>query len=401
MTAKVFRSRWIFPISQPPIEDGWVLAEGHRILELGDGKPPAGDFAVDDLGESTILPGLVNAHTHLEFSSLTRPLGRPGIALPEWVGLVLAERRQSRRDPGKTIAAGLQQCEAAGVRLVGEIATTPWAGFRHPHTTEIVAFAEVLGLADQRADEKVAAAAAHLAKAAVSTHVSGGVSPHAPYSTSLATVERAVRLASQQGAVVAMHLAESEDERELIQHGGGPFAEVLQQMGLLPPGMFPLGPDATLQFLKLLAQAPGALIVHGNDLREPEIDWLAQQPQLSVVYCPRTHAFFGYPPHPVKRLLQRDIRVALGTDSRASNPDLSLWNEVLWLFEHRSDLDRQDVLAMATLQGADALQRPDLGRIAPEANSGLVQLDGRADDLEGLVARWLAGGEPRFLTADA
>lgn len=400
MTAKVFRSRWIFPISQPPIQNGWVLADGHRILDVGAGKPPEGDFPVDDLGDSAILPGLVNAHTHLEFSSLARPLGHPGITLPQWIGLVLAERRQTRRDPGKTIAAGLRESEAAGVRLVGEIATTPWAGFRHQHRSEVIAFAEVLGLSDQRADETVAAAAAHLAKAAVSLHVSGGVSPHAPYSTSLAAVERSVRLANQQGVVVAMHLAESEAERALIERGDGPFAEVLQQMGLLPPGMFPLGPDGTLQFLKLLARAPAGLVVHGNDLRDPEIDWLAQQPHLSVVYCPRTHAFFGYPPHPVRQLLQRGIRVALGTDSRASNPDLSLWNEVLWLFQHRSDLDRQDVLAMATLQGANALQRPDLGRIAPGADSGLIQLDGRADDLEGLVDRWLGGVGPRFLTAD-
>jgi len=394
---KVFRGSWLFPISRPPIQRGWVLTRGHAILELGERNPPVG-YPVEDLGDVAILPGLVNAHTHLEFSGLPEPLGRPGIRLHEWIGLVLAARNKRRRDPGKVIAAGLAESHAAGVRLVGEIATTPWAGLRSRVSTETVAFAEVLGLSPERATEKLAAAAAHLAKASVAPHVNGAISPHAPYSTSLDTVRRSVQLARKHKVAVAMHLAESAEERELLERGTGPFADTLREMGLFRDEQFPVGDDATLQFLELLSQAPAALVVHGNDLRRRELEFVEQQRTLTVVYCPRTHAFFGHPPHPFNDLLRRGASVALGTDSRASNPDLSVWNEVRWLLEHRPDVKWQDVLAMATIHGANALQRSDLGRIEPGTISGLVAVPGAASTADGLVEEWIAGGSPRFLT---
>ncbi len=399
MIEKVFRARWLLPISRPPIKRGWVLTRGHAILELGERKPPSG-YPLEDLGDVAILPGLVNAHTHLEFSGLTQPLGFPGIALHEWVGLVIDLRKKRRRDPGQLIAAGLAESRAAGVRLIGEIATTPWAGFRSRVTTETVAFAEVLGLSQERAAEKLAAAAAHLAKSSVAPHITGAISPHAPYSTSLDAVRRSVQLARRQGVAVAMHLAESAEERELLEQGTGPFAETLQEMGLFRDEHFPIGDDATLQLLEILSQAPAALVVHGNDLRPPEIDFVDQHRTLTVVYCPRTHAFFGQPSHPFDDLLRRGAAVALGTDSRASNPDLSVWNEVRWLLEHRTDVDWQAVLAMATIHGADALRRGDLGRIEPGAISGLIAVPGAASTAEGLVDQWIVGGSPRFLTEE-
>lgn len=399
MTDKVFRGRWLFPISRPPIERGWVLTRGHTILDLGERTPPAG-YPVEELGDVAILPGLVNAHTHLEFSSLLQPLGFPGIALHQWIGLVIGLRNKRRRDPGRVIADGLAESRAAGVRLVGEIATTPWAGFRSRVTLETVAFAEVLGLAQERATEKLAAAAAHLAKASVAPHVAGAISPHAPYSTSLATVRSSVQLAKKHRVAVAMHLAESAAERELLEQGTGPFADALREMGLFRDEHFPIGDGATLQFLEVLSQAPSALVVHGNDLRRQELEFIAQQRTLTVVYCPRTHAFFGYPPHPFNDLLRRGAPVALGTDSRASNPDLSVWNEVCWLLEHRPDVKWQEVLAMATIHGANALRRSDLGRIEPGAASGLIAVPGGVASAEQLVDRWIAGGSPRFLTEE-
>lgn len=400
MTEKVFRGSWLFPISRPPIKNGWVLTHGHTVLELGAGRPPSG-YAIEELDDVAILPGLVNAHTHLEFSALMQPLGFPGITLHQWIGLVIGVRSKRRRDPGRVIADGLAESRAAGVRLVAEIATTPWAGFRSHVTTDTVAFAEVLGLAAERATEKLAAATAHLAKASVAPHISGAISPHAPYSTSLATVRSSVQLARKHGVPVAMHLAESPAERELIEQGTGPFAETLREMGLFDEQLFPVGENATLQFLELLAQAPAALVVHGNDLRQQELDFIEQHRTLTVVYCPRTHAFFGYPPHPLNELLRRGAPVALGTDSRASNPDLSVWNEVRWLLEHRPDVPWQDVLAMATIHGANALQRSDLGRIEPGAACGLIAVAGGTDTADQLVERWITGGQPRFLTEPA
>src|SRR5690606_30197764 len=149
-----------------------------------------------------------------------------------------------------------------------------------------------------------------------------------------------------------------------------------------------------------LSQAPAALVVHGNDLKPAELDFIDQHRTLTVVYCPRTHAFFNQPRHPFDVLLRRGAAVALGTDSRASNPDLSVWNEVRWLLEHRSDVDWQAGLAMATIHGADALQRGDLGRIEPGAASGLIAVPGAASTADALGDQWIAGGPPRFLTEE-
>lgn len=400
MTEKIFRARWILPISRPPIQGGWVLTRGHAILDVGEDEPPPRDYPVVDCGDAAILPGLVNAHTHLEFSALAQPVGFSGIKLYDWIGLVIALRSKRRRDPGKIIADGLEESRVAGVRLVGEIATTPWPGFRNRHPTEAVAFAEILGLSSERADEKLAAAAAHLSKAAVTPHVAGAVSPHAAYSASLDTVRRSVQLASRQRTAVAMHIAESEEERELIERGSGPFADTLKRLGFYQSAAFARGEDATLDLLKVLSQAPAALVVHGNYLREPELDFIERRPTMTVVYCPRTHAFFGHSPHPVDRLLRHGAPVALGTDSRASNPDLSLWNEVRWLLEHRPDIAWHDVLAMATLHGANAMMRPDLGRIAAGTNSGLIAVAGQAAEADALVDGWIAGHSPRLLTTD-
>jgi aminodeoxyfutalosine deaminase len=396
---QIFRARWIFPICQPPIERGWVMVRGHEVVAIGSSDSPPTGVAVEDLGDAAILPGLVNAHTHLEFSDLTEPVGFTGIKLHQWIELVLRRRKSRRRDPGSVIAQGLVEAAAGGARLVAEIATTPWAGFRKSSSTEAVVFAEVLGLSPRRADERIAAAEAHLAKAEVIGGVAGAISPHAPYSTSAETVRRCVDLAKRRNLIVAMHIAESSEERELIERGTGPFAAQLKEMGVYQASFFGRGETATSQFLEELARAPAALVIHGNDLQDREIEVIKRNPQMSVVYCPRTHAFFGYPAHPFDRMMAAGIRVALGTDSRASNPDLSIWNEVRWLLEHRPDVHWQNVLAMATMDGADALRRPDLGRIQAGCTSGLIAVSGHASRPDDLVAEWVSGGAPRILTS--
>ncbi len=112
-----------------------------------------------------------------------------------------------------------------------------------------------------------------------------------------------------------MHVAESDEERQLIEQGDGPFLDQLASIVPTAREHFPWGPTATYHLIKLLAAAPHSLLVHGNYLRDNEIELIAKHPSMSVVYCPRTHHFFGHPPHPVDKLLRAGIRVALGTDS--------------------------------------------------------------------------------------
>lgn len=395
----VHRARWIFPISRPPIRDGWVLTIGHQVLDVSQGNAVPSGAEIRDHGNLAILPGLINAHTHLEFSDLTCPIGHPGIPFDEWIAEVIRNRVERSPAESQTIRQGAREAQAGGARLICEIATPPWLVGGAPLATEVMAFAEVLGLADARADERLAAAETHLLTIAKLASVAGGISPHAPYSTSLETIRRSVDLACRNRVGVAMHLAESAAERELLELGTGPFAQRLRELGVYRTACFGRGPQALLDILRLLAAAPFALVVHGHDLHEDEIEFLVQQPRMSLVYCPRTQAFFGHQPNGLNRMLRQNGRIALGTDSRASNPDLSIWNELRWLWTHRPDIDWQRVLRMGTIAGADAVLRPDLGRIEPGAVSGLIGVPGKSERLDQLISEWLEVETPRWLTA--
>ncbi len=379
--------------------------DGDRVVEVGRGRPPG---AAEDHTDAMLMPGLVNAHTHLEFSDQNEPIGSPGTPLHDWIGQVVARRGRSdpatRRD---AIDAGIAESESAGVRLLAEIATPPSvAGSGDQGTSagpndltgagpsdltgagpseiespflQVIPFAEVIGLSEIRWEERFAAAEAFLRGDDL-----GGWSPHAAYSTDRVAITRCVDAAVRRGRPLAMHVAESPHERTLLETGGGPFAETLRAMGVWREGSFPWGDDATRGLIEELARAPRVLLVHGNDLRDDEIATVARHRHLTVVYCPRTHARFGYPPHPVDRLLAAGIRVALGTDSRASNPDLNLWREVQRLLRHRADLAPHEVVRMATIHAADALGVPTCGRLEPGASPGLCLLKTEADDLESL-----------------
>jgi len=351
----IISARWLLPISAPPIENGWVRLRDQTVVEIGRGQPPGrpADPNRTDLGDAVLLPGLVNAHTHLEFSGLAEPIGAPGVSLPDWIVQVVAKRagdadHESRR---KSIRRGIQELRDSGTRLAADIVTPPCAieSFPEPAGSpiEIIALPEVIGLSPERCAERQAAAIN-----LVDEHRSVGISPHAPYSTRPEAIDWCVATARNRNRPLAMHVAESSDERRLLTHGDGPFADALHTMGVWQNSVFPWSDRPVEDLIKRLASAPRGLIIHGNDLTDREIDLIGRHPNLTVVYCPRTHHFFGYENHPVARLLAAGIRVALGTDSRAS------------------DLSPKAVLEMATVAGARALGREKLGQIQPGCQPG-------------------------------
>lgn len=344
-----YRSRWIFPVSAPPIENGIVETQAGRIVDVRAAH--RGEPAID-LGEVALLPALVNAHTHLEFSSLERPLGRPGIGFADWIAEVVAWKRRSPVEGSSlakrlSIAAGSSESWRFGVGAVGEIATEPWEPdvYDHPMLS-CVLFHELLGLAPERAAaawerfSEIAESDASLRPSIDEVPADGssasvttaplhelGVSPHAPYTVGLEQTKRGVEWAASRRRPLAMHVAESIDERELMTEGTGPLRELLERVGAWVPQAFGRR-DGWRALLTLLSGAPRVALVHANFLSPDEFDLVAtHRDRFTIVHCPRTHAFFGHARHPVDQALQRGIPLALGTDSRASNPDLSIWRE--------------------------------------------------------------------------
>lgn len=357
---KRYRARWIFPGETLPLKDATIGIDGDRIVELG-----TGDSDAEDLGEVAILPGLMNAHTHLEFSSITKPL-EPLENFPEWIRSVIQYRRIHNEEPGTCLQSGLSESQSAGTTSLAEIATVDW---RETLTSEqvshlpssVVMFREYLGLAEEAVERGLNDAKAFLNNPNL-TQVTPALSPHAPYSVHPELFAGLCQLAEQNRTPLAMHLAESPAELQLLQTGKGPLAELFTEMQVFRPELF-ARPRSILNFLERLDCGVPALVVHGNLLTDQEIEFLSTRPQMSVVYCPRTHSAMQSSQHPWQRLLAAGVNVAIGTDSRASNPDLSIWRELVFLRKKFPKVAPGDLLKLATVNAAQALGLKDRGSI--------------------------------------
>ena len=212
---------------------------------------------------------------------------------------------------------------------------------RWPPRLDVVAFYELIGLLAERVPERLADAEQFIVQAQHAAGWRGGISPHAPYSVHPELVVGLIRRATAHRLPLAMHLAESREELELLAAGSGPFRSLLEELGAWDPSAFPHG-TRPLEYLQLLAEAPRSLVIHGNYLEVDELEFLAMNPQrMSIVYCPRTHAYFEHARHPLPRLMALGASVALGTDSRASNPDLSLLAEMRFVAQRYPEIARR------------------------------------------------------------
>jgi cytosine/adenosine deaminase-related metal-dependent hydrolase len=353
-------ARWVFPVSGPPLERGCVTVAGDRIVAVG---PPA-DRAPDvDLGNVAVLPGLVNAHTHLDLSGM-RGLAPPTPDFTGWLRQVIAHRRgRSPEQVRADVGAGLEESLRFGTTLIGDISGDggSWDVLAAAPVRAVV-LREMLGLPEERAARAWAELSDWLAAHPPTATCRPGASPHAPYSVRWSLIVGAALA----GVPAAIHLAESAAEQQLLVVHRGPFIPFLRDLGVWDPGGLAQDLGTVVRVFNGLAPA---LFVHGNYL-PPDTP---VPRNASVVYCPRTHAAFGHPPHPFRDFLARGVRVALGTDSLASNPDLDLLAEARFLHVRYPDVPGGVVLRLATLAGAEALGWQDeTGSLEPGKSADLV-----------------------------
>lgn len=369
-------ARWIFPVDGPPLHRGTVTIRGDRLVAV---EPRGGRAADRDFGNAAILPGLVNAHTHLDLSDL-RGRVPPTKDFTGWLRAITAHRRgRTAEQVQRAIADGVEECVRFGTTLVGDIAAAgASAEILAAAPLRSVVFFELIGLSAERAEESLNAVRTWL-----ETHRGGdtcrpGVSPHAPYTVRRALFARAAGLAAERGLALAVHLAETQAELELLQTHRGPLHDFLREIGAWNPGGMDLAADAA-DVLALCNEDIPKLLVHANYL-EPSTPL---PPRSTIVYCPRTHAAFGHAPHPFRDLFKRGVRVALGTDSLASNPDLDVLAEARYLCARYPDFPGDTLLRMATLSGAEALAwDADTGSLAPGKSADLVVLPLPTEDAE-------------------
>ena len=346
-SARTFRARWIFPGDQPPLAGGTFSVADGCIASV---DPPGRCQPDVDLGNVAVLPGLANAHTHLDLSALRGRLPAPA-GFTDWLRAIVAYRRDSSpTEWQEAIGDGVAESLLGGTTLLGDISG---GGFSAPvlaaSPLRSTVFHEIIGLTKPRARQTWREAASWL-----HTHPSGsncqlGISPHAPFS-----VRHGLwRLASRRGVPLAIHWAETREEDQLLTNHSGPLRSFLEEIAAWDAEGLAEGRD---WIERQLGRVRRIVFVHGNYLDSERVSSALRRPGMAIVYCPRTHAYFGHSPHPFLQLLAAGVNVALGTDSLASNPDLSILEEMRFLWRiYRGQLSGEQLLRMGTLNGAVAL----------------------------------------------
>jgi aminodeoxyfutalosine deaminase len=364
------RARWVFPVAGAPLPGGAVeVAADGRVLALHRRPSPE----AHDLGDVALVPGLVNAHTHLEFSELDEPL-QPSRPFANWLRALLAYRR-SRGDSQRAIRTGLAESERSGTIALGDIDTRGQPGqYVGPCATHVVAFRELLGLDPATVALQLGTAAEFLdhSRGQEGDNVIRGLSPHASFSVHPRLLDGIISLATSRRSPVAIHLAETRAELQLLASGTGELVDLLTEAGIWQGPLYPPG-TTPLDLLRRLEALPRVVIAHGNYFGDAELDFLAGRPNLAVAYCPQTHAFFGHENHPWRELTARGGVVAIGTDGRCSNPDLSIWHELQFLRAKFPDSSAAELLRLGTINGARALGLESrLGTMEPAKSPGLA-----------------------------
>jgi len=385
-------ARYVFPVSGPPIPGGLVTYDNDKIVAV---EPAGTRTPGEDFGNAAILPGFVNAHTHLDLS------GARGLIPPtdpdhftDWLKGVIAYRRtRTSKQVQQDIRDGLNELLRSGTTLVGDITSggasyevfAPKAGGqRSPanrlqgdavpplSTIRAVLFWEVIGLSPERYQSSLNQLAS-IADLSWFSEEPRGIcpenpnlrwsnSPHSPYSANHDAARSQLFIGS-----AAIHFAESPAEAELLERKTGPFVRFLQELGVWEPELINSSHE---DFLVSHSNAAGPrLFIHCNYLpRDFPFTYRDH-----VVYCPRTHAAFGHPPHPFREFLARGVRVCLGTDSLASNPDLDILAEARFVRSRYPDFPGSQLLKMITLAGAEALGwANECGSLEPGKSADLV-----------------------------
>jgi len=344
---------WFFAPDEAPQQNTRLTIGSGRLLDVS---------AVPQADQSTVLPvavipPLVNPHVHLEFSGLAHPL-TPAVPFPDWIRSVIRWRMKHSEQLEHDILTGLAESGRHTVSAIGEITTSDTAIDILEESGQCgVSFRELLGILPDQIPDQLEILEQHLnrlAGPAEAERLAAGISPHATYSVHPELLSAAVDASRHHAVPVAMHIAESADELELLDRGTGRFAEFLQEMNVWDRRVFRPG-GRILSYLEQLSRASFPLAVHCNYLTEQEIRFLGQHPEIAVVYCPRTHRYFGHASHPWTRILAAGGSVILGTDGRSSNPDLSIWREFQYAGQLEQSIPIPELIPLITTNAARAL----------------------------------------------
>ncbi|ASV73485.1 Chlorohydrolase, Atz/Trz family [Thermogutta terrifontis] len=403
---------WVISPGESPRRFGSVLLYRDRVLAVGEDSssarvvdklraslPEHADIVVEEhtYPGCAILPGLINAHTHLELSGWNRGF-KEGQSLWEWIPTVVAFRRSADYRPAEAISRGIEECVAGGACGIVDIAQPGWPAWwvetflpdrRLPSgpRPRVLSLLECIAVREDTVGELISRLDLHR-WACTLLGLDAGISPHAPYTVPPTVLRQLVSYANARALPVAIHLAETAEEQELLQHQTGPFHKMFADLGINTRSLFGSG-TSWAEYIAILSESSPLLIVHGNHLTSLERSLLQRSARrVAVVFCPRTYRRFGHAGYPLDEYLAAGIPVILGTDSRATNPDLSILRELQTVRELFPHLPAGQVLAMATSQPAKVLGWQGWGYLRDGASAQItvVKLEDRIDERDPVEA---------------
>lgn len=386
-----YRARWVVPVDGPPIDGGVVCVRGDRILRVGT-QDACHTGAVEDLGDVLLLPGLVNAHTHLELGGLRGRITSRN--LWDWFDELVTLNRSpdAEMERHRAVLDGAAESIAGGTTTIGDISRTGASAESLVHSPiRKVCYLELISGARTLPNDAVTFCEQFESlrrKMTQDDRLRLGISPHAPYSVTRSDLCAAIELAAEHNAPLTMHFLETADEARWLHEGGGRVADYLTRYQVRRGESTPPG-----DVLKHL-EARGALgrrmlLAHVNYVDDATIARLAAS-RCSVVWCPRTHSYFGHPPHRWRELLAAGVNVCLGTDSLASTPTLSMLDEIRFIQTRFPDSAPATILAMATQCGTEALAMSHaVGTLSPGKCADFIAVgwdaDGPPDPMRNLL----------------
>jgi cytosine/adenosine deaminase-related metal-dependent hydrolase len=377
----ILRARVVLPVVRPPIEDGVVEISGNCISGVGrwGDRNPAPGQPVLDLGEVILLPGLVNAHCHLDYTDIGGQIP-PMRSFTDWIKAITAAKGGlGYADFARSWLRGAEMLLRTGTTTVADIEAVPellpevWQAT----PLRVFSFLELTGVKSRRDPKAILDEALRHIESLPPSRNAAGLSPHAPYSTVPELLRLSASAARQRGCRLATHVAESEPEFEMFVHGRGDLFDWLKRN---ERDMSDCGSGSPVQHLERLDYlSDNLLAVHVNYLAAGDPERLAGH-GVSVVHCPRSHAFFGHRPFPRKDLTDAGTNLCLGTDSlatvaktRGQPLQLDLFAEIRALASEFPELSPETIVRMATVNGARALSlRGKIGELSENAWADLI-----------------------------
>src|SRR5438874_2732082 len=369
----IVRARMVVTMDGVPIPNGAVRVRGNRIVDVGKiSEVASANDEIIDLGEHVLLPGLINAHCHLDYTCLRGKIPRQK-SFTNWVRVINAEKGiLTAEDYVTSINTGFAEAQRFGTTTIANLIAFPQLIAKMNPPIRTWWFAELIEVREPERANKIVESATDSLKRAENW----GLAPHAPFTASENLSHDCQEIALRENILLTTHLAESHEEMEMFRDASGPLYQFMEKIGR---EMTDCGYDTPLRrFLRRLGDASlaGWIVAHLNELSESDFDLLREsQHKFSIAHCPRSRAYFRHMAFQLEKLQALGVNICLGTDSLASNDDLNLFAEMRAFQKEFPKVSPERILEMVTVNPARALlQEKTLGKIRPGFLADMIAL---------------------------